>query len=108
MSNSDTFDYQLSQFAAWYLLEGIEQYLECADEVCQCETLLTELDRLEAWERANGAFYAEGRFAKLREKIELRLEWIERWESNWYAERARSEFRVIEGGLGKNSQIGMN
>ena len=49
MSNSDTFDYQLSQFAAWYLLEGIEQYLDCADETCQCETLLTELDRLEAW-----------------------------------------------------------
>ena len=113
MSNSDTFDYQLSQFAAWYLMEGIRQYFECADEVCQCDTLLVELDRLESWELANSGYYTpetiRERFAGLRSAIELRREWLERRESDYYAERARSEWRVIEGGLSGNlSQLGIN
>ena len=52
--NSDTALFDMSQFGASYLLAGIEVYLETAHEVCQCETLLLELDRLEAWEQRHG------------------------------------------------------
>ena len=102
MSNSDTAPFDLSQFGSWYLLAGIECYLETADMTCQCETLLLELDRLEEWEQQNGGYYSyeyvPARFAELRESIRERLADIEAWESQYYAERARSEFTVIEGG----------
>lgn len=112
MSNSHTFDYQLSQFGAWYLLAGIECYLESAYEVCSCETLLRELDRLEAWEQQHGGYYCyehvPPRFAELRERIRQQLADIEAYEADYYAERARSEFTVIEGGLsGNSSQSGI-
>ena len=99
MSNSDTFDYQLSQFGSWYLMAGIESYLDDAYEVCQCETLLLELDRLEAWESENGGFYSyehvPAAFADLRERITERLQWI---ESEDEAYRRRARFTVISGG----------
>jgi hypothetical protein len=102
MDNSTTFDYQLSQFGSWYLLAGIECYAEAAMETCQCETLLLELDRLEAWEQENGGYYSyeyvPARFAELRERITERLADIEAYDAQYYAERARSEFTVIEGG----------
>ena len=107
MDNSTTFDFQLNQFGSWYMLAGIECYLESADMTCQCETLLAELDRLEAWERENGGYYhleyvPEG-FAALRDRILGRLADIESWESQWYAEQRRGEFTVIEGGRSGNS-----
>ena len=113
MSNSTTFDYQLSQFGSWYLLAGIECYLESAYEVCSCETLLLELDRLEAWEQQHGGFYSyeyvPARFAELRERIREHMADLEAAEAEWYAERAREQFTVIEGGLsGNNSQSGIN
>ena len=117
MSNSHTFDYQLSQFGSWYLLAGIERYLESCFEVCSAQTLLLELDRLEAWEQQNGGYYSyeyvPARFAALRARITEHLEWLEdeeeRYFSNRHAERARAEFTVIEGGLsGNNPQDGIN
>ena len=102
MSNSDTAPFDLSQFGSWYLLAGIECYLESAWDGCQCETLLLELDRLEAWERQHGGYYSyehtQQRFAELRERIREQLADIEAYEADYYAERARSEFTVIEGG----------
>jgi hypothetical protein len=38
------------------------------------------------------------RFAELRERITERLADIEAYDAQYYAERARSEFTVIEGG----------
>lgn len=109
MDNSTTFDYQLSQFGSWYLLAGIECYLETADAACECDALLRELDRVESWERDNGGYYHQEytrmRFDSLRDRIAERKADIEAFESHYWAERARSEFTVIEGGLsGNNSQ----
>ena len=102
MSNSDTAPFDLSQFGSWYLLAGIECYLESAMEVCSCETLLLELDRLEAWEQQHGGYYCyeyvPARFAELRERIRQHMADIEAYEADYYAERARSEFTVIDGG----------
>jgi hypothetical protein len=102
MDNSDTAPFDLNQFGSWYLMAGIECYLESADMSCQCETLLLELDRLEAWEQQHGGYYGyehvqEG-FAELRQRITERLADIEAYDTQYYAERARSEFTVIEGG----------
>ena len=113
MSNRDTFDYQLSQFGSWYLLAGLECYLESAWDACQCETLLLELDRLEAWEREFGGYYGyehtQQRFAELRERISQQLADIEAYEADYYAEKARGEFVVIEGGKSVNfPQLGIN
>ena len=117
MSNSDTAQFDLSQFGSWYLLAGIEVYAESAHEVCQCDTLLLELDRLEAWEQVNGGYYSyeyvPARFAELRERITELRDWLQAQEDQWYseraAERARAEFTVIEGGLSGNlSQDGIN
>ena len=100
--NSDTALFDMSQFGASYLLAGIEVYLETAHEVCQCETLLLELDRLEAWEQRHGGFYdldiVQAHFADLRHRIAERKAEIETFESHFYAERARSQFTVVEGG----------
>ena len=101
MDNRDTFDYQLSQFGSWYLIAGIDCYLESAMEVCQCDTLLTELERVEQWEREHGAWYESSSamgFARLRQRILDRKADIEAYESQYYAEQAREQFTVIEGG----------
>lgn len=102
MSNSDTAMFDMSQFGSSYLLAGIEVYLETAHEVCQCETLLLELDRLEAWEERHGGFYdlemVREHFANLRERIVERKADIEAFESQFFADVARSKFTVIEGG----------
>lgn len=102
MSNSDTALFDMSQFGSSYLLAGIEVYLETAHELCQCETLLLELDRLEAWEERHGGFYdldvVRAHFADLRERIAERKAEIEAFESQFFAERARSKFTVVEGG----------
>ena len=115
MDNSTTFDFQLSQFGSWYLLAGIEAYAEAAQEVCQCETLLKELDRLEAWEQAHGGYYsyeyAQARFADLRASLIEWRDFIDAEDERYFAERAaqeaRAQFTVVEGGLsGNNSQSG--
>ena len=117
MSNCDTAPFDLSQFGSWYLLAGIECYLESSDMTCQCDTLLLELDRLEAWERENGGYYGyehvQERFAELRQRIVNFRADIEAYDAQYYAERdaqeAREKFTVIEGGLsGNNSQPGIN
>jgi len=117
MSNSDTAQFDLSQFGSWYLLAGIEVYAESAHEVCQCDTLLLELDRLEAWEQANGAYYSyeyvPARFAELRERITELRDYIDAEDERYYAEREarerRESFTVVEGGLSGNlSQAGIN
>lgn len=100
--NSDTALFDMSQFGSSYLLAGIEVYLETAHEVCQCETLLRELDRLEAWEERHGGFYdldmVRDHFAELRERITDKQAEIEAFESQFFAEQARSRFTVVEGG----------
>ena len=117
MSNMNTFDYQLSQFGSWYLLAGIECYLASAYEICSCETLLRELDRLEAWERENGGYYSyehvPARFAELRERITEHRDNLEAAQEAWWDEQEEQErrerFTVIEGGLsGNNSQSGID
>ena len=116
MDNSTTFDYQLNQFAAWYLFTGIVEHLDYVDMSCQCDTLLEELDRLEAWEQANGGFYgpeSAAGFAELRERIVERRDFIDAEDERYYAEREarerRESFTVVEGGLSGNlSQTGIN
>ena len=106
MSNSDTAPFDLSQFGSWYLLAGIECYLESCMEVCSAQTLLLELDRLEAWEQENGGYYSyeyvPARFAELRARIAEHLEWLQDQEDQYYSERfaaeCREKFTVIEGG----------
>ena len=102
MSNSETALYDMSRFGSTYLLAGIETYFETAHELCQCDTLLEELDRLEAWEQRHGGFYdldmVREHFADLRERIAERRAEIEAFESQFFAERARSKFTVVEGG----------
>ena len=117
MSNSDTAPFDLSQFGSWYLLAGIECYLETVYEAISCETMLVELDRLEAWEQAHGGYYSyeyvPARFAELRERITEARDWLQAQEDQYYSERfaaeRREKFTVIEGGLsGNNSQSGIN
>jgi hypothetical protein len=98
LSNSDTAQFDLSQFGSWYLLAGIECYAESAMEVCSCETLLLELDRLEAFEKAHCEFHDAERFAELRERIESHKADLQAWDSHCDAQLAREQFRVIEGG----------
>lgn len=104
--NRDTAPYELNQHASWYLLAGIECYLESAMDSCQFVTLLEELDRLEAWEKENGNFYeydfVPERFAELRGRIQECLDACdaveEEYDREWRAEQAlvrRSEFRVV-------------
>ena len=117
MSNADTAQFDLSQFGSWYLLAGIECYLESCYEVLSAETLLFELDRLEAWEQEHGGYYSydyvPARFAELRERITAARDWLQDQEDQYYSERfaaeCREKFTVIEGGLsGNNSQSGIN
>ena len=111
--NSDTAPFDLSQFGSWYLMAGIECYLESALEVCQCETLLLELDRLEAWEQQHSVHYSsehtQQRFAELRQRILDHKADIEAYESQYWAELAREQFTVIDGGKSvNNSHSGIN
>lgn len=106
MSNADTAQFDLSQFGSWYLLAGIECYLESCYEVLSAETLLFELDRLEAWEQEHGGYYSydyvPARFAELRERITAARDWLQDQQDQYYADRAaqeaRDSFTVIEGG----------
>lgn len=107
MSNSDTAQFELSQSGSWYLLAGIECYLESADYSGTCDTLLLELDRLESWEREHGGYYhitehvAES-FAELRQRIvdyrDDLVVWETQRDNEWYAQEARESFTVIDGG----------
>ena len=106
MSNSDTAPFELSQFGSWYMFAGIERYLESAMEVCSCDTLLFELDRLEAWEQENGGYYSYDyvpqKFAELRAEIIAHRDVLEEAaDAYWnevHAKEARANFEVIEGG----------
>jgi len=106
MSNSDTATFELSQFGSWYMFAGIEKYLESAYEVCSCDTLLLELDRLEEWEKENGGFYSYDyvpqKFAELRAEIIAQRDALEEYaDAYWdevHAKEARANFEVIEGG----------
>ena len=101
--NSDTQPFDLSQFGAWYVLAGIEVYAETADSECACQTLLLELARVEAWEKAHGDWYDSERYTELRERIEGRWDDMIAWAAQRDAEDRRERFTVIEGGK-KNSE----
>jgi hypothetical protein len=111
LSNSDTADFQLSQFGAWFFLCGLETRLESLEsyDICWVETIETELDRVQQWDRDFGGFYKEEYYTSLREQIAAVREWCEAADSDWYARQARGKFRLIEGGLSGNlSQTGIN
>ena len=101
-SNSDTRPFELSQFGSWYLLAGLEQYIENVEDECQIDTLELELDRLEQWESAHGGYYeydhVRSRFAQIREQLAELREWVQKRDRLWYAEELREDFRVIDGG----------
>lgn len=102
MKDSDTAQFEMSQFGSSYMLAGIEVHLETAYEVCQCEYLLVELDRLEAWEMQHSVFYdlesVRERFAYLRQSILDKLAEAESFETQFYADKARRGFTLVQGG----------
>ena len=105
--NRDTAPYELNQYGSWYLLAGIECYLEAAMDHCQFVTLMAELDRLEGGEKQHGGFYeyeyAQERFAELRARIPECIDACdaveeEEYDRQWRAEEAmarRSKFYVV-------------
>ena len=105
MSNSDTAQFELSQFGAWFIRSSCHEFLERAEDTCQLDTLEIELARLEEWEQQNGKFYDPKDFEKLWTAIAETREWMEERDNLWYdeeasehAEEARAAFTVIEGG----------
>ena len=98
-SNSDTRPFELSQFAAWMLVDGMKERLAWTDNVCWVETLETELDRLEEWCIAHSPWYEEGDFAEFRAELVAAREHFDRLDSDWYAEEQRKGFTVIEGSV---------
>ena len=68
--NNDTrTSYSINQYTAWYLMAGIERYIECIDMLPQCETILKELDRLEQWDKQHGGYYHPERYAELAARV---------------------------------------
>ena len=68
MSNADTGAYDLSQHAQWMLLAGIDSYIDWMHWECQCDTVLLEIDRAEAWDREHGGYYDPERYEALRSR----------------------------------------
>lgn len=63
--NSDVRPFELNQYSAWYLLAGIEEYLQSAMWECQYDTLLDELERLRKWDEQFGGYYDPERYTEL-------------------------------------------
>ena len=99
-SNSDTRPFELSQFGAWLLLDGIRERLTTLEswDICWVETIETELARVESWSSEHSPWYSADDFAELWAEIAAAREWCERSDSEWYAQCARENFTVIEGG----------
>ena len=97
-SNSDTRPFELSQFAAWMLVDGMRERLVHADNICWVDTIETELDRLEEWCIAHSPWYEEGDFDEFRVEIAVFRDFFDSADREWYAERKRENFTVIEGG----------
>ena len=98
-NNSDTRPFELSQFGAWLLIDGMRERLNWAQDRCWIETLETELDRLEEWSAAHSPWYEAGQFDEFRAELVAAREYIDRENAEWYASEARKGFRVIDGGL---------
>jgi len=97
-SNSDTRPFELSQFAAWMLVDGMRERLEHADNICWVDTIETELDRLEEWCIAHSPWHEEGDFDEFRVELVAAREHFDREDREWYAEQRRKAFTVIGGG----------
>jgi hypothetical protein len=97
-SNSDTRNFDLSQFGAWLLVDGMRERLAYVDDICWVETLETELNRLEQWCAEHSPWYQPGDFNDLWVEISLVRDHIEQLDSDWYAAQRRKEFTVISGG----------
>ena len=97
-NNSDTLPVELSQFGMWFFLAGLGDYLQSLDNICMIETLELELDRVEQWDREHGPYYEETGYEHLRNMIASAREQIEQFDRDFWAEQAREEFRVIDGG----------
>ena len=97
-SNSDTRPFELSQFAAWMLVDGMRERLVQADTICWVDTIEEELDRLEEWSIAHSPWFEEGDFDEFRVELVAAREHFDRLDREWYAERKRENFTVIAGG----------
>ena len=97
-SNSDTRPFELSQFAAWMLVDGMRERLVQADNLCWVDTIEEELDRLEEWSVNHSPWFEEGDFDELRVEIAIVRDAFDSADREWYAEQRRKEFRVIVGG----------
>ena len=98
-NNSDTRPFELSQFGAWLLIDGMRERLAWSDDICWIDTLETELNRLEEWSAAHSPWYEAGQFDEFWAELAAAREFFDREDAEWYASQARKEFRVIEGGL---------
>lgn len=98
MSNSDTSPFELSQFGLWYILEGIERFIENVEDECQVDTLELELSRIQEWDRENGEYYSYEYYDQLWTRLTELREWIQKRDNEWYAREAREDFYVIDGG----------
>lgn len=102
MSNSDTSPFEMSQFGQWYMLAGIEQYIDDIEDECQIDTIELELNRIQEWDREHGGYfdcqYTQNKYAELWTKLAELREWIQQRDRLWYADCAREDFYVIDGG----------
>ena len=102
MSNSDTSPFELSQFGQWYMLAGIEQYIDGIEDECQIDTIELELHKIREWDQEYGRHfdcqYTQNKYAELWAKLAELREWIQQRDNEWYAQEARETFTVIEGG----------
>ena len=96
--NSTLFPFKLCQHSAWILLCGIEEYIEHADMECQIDTAERELNRLYMWDSEFGHFFDPENYQPLWDRIAERRAEIQQWDREWYAERNRENFTLIQGG----------
>ena len=96
--NSTLFPFKLCQHSMWYLIAGIEQYLESADMECQIDTIERELNRVFMWDSEHGGFFDPENYEGLWARIAERRAEIQQWDREWYAEKNRENFTLVNGG----------
>jgi hypothetical protein len=79
-SNSDARPFELSQHAAWYLLAGMQEFMEFYEWDCQFDTLLLELERLRQWDEQFGGYYDAERYGDFAREIRARRAEVRRYD----------------------------
>ena len=96
--NSTLFPFKLCQHSMWMLISGIESYIEHADMECQIDTAERELNRVFMWDSEHGGFFDPEDYEGLWARIAERRAEIQQWDREWYAEKNRENFTLVNGG----------